>query len=216
MNETMPTIYEAMTIAQIEAQKELYPDNESIIKILDGYIIIKAQEQAQVKAKEDFGKTITKLIAKLPHPEDVHNVYLAWKEVEVEDTTQDAEEVSIKLEEPRNITNDEGDAITLPIGTEVKELRYPKTKVSMWVVELNKGFQVGRSTGSTASTATKRAITLKKIEGDSLVPSGNFRTGSEACGHLKILLGGDSATRVLQREGYLVQPYDGMDFTVTN
>jgi hypothetical protein len=55
---------------------------------------------------------------------------------------------------------------------------------------------------------------VKKVEGDSLVLVGNFRNGAEACKHLSLATGGDSAMRVLQRYGYHVEQYDGTDFLI--
>ena len=191
----MDELIQAMSIPELEKFKASYPTNESIQKIVDGYIAVRHQEEAKIKAKAEFEATIAKLVGKLPHPDDVYNVYLAWREVEIEDTSQAPEEVVVN-------------------GT--KELRHPKTKVAKWVVELNKGFQVSKGSTTTLTGSTKRAITVKKVQGDTLAPAGNFHSASEACKHLKLTIGGDSAMRVLQREGYLTSPYDGTAFTVTS
>ena len=190
----MDELIQAMSIPELQHFKEQYAGNESIIKIVDGYIVVKEQEIAKAKAKDEFGKVIAKMVAKLPHPDDVLNVHLRWAEVEVEDTSQEPEEVEV-----------EG----------VKELRYPKIKMFQWVVELNKGFQVSKTSsgGNQVSGTSKRAITVKRIEGESLVPVGNFHSANEACKHLRLIIGGDSANRVLQRDGYLSQACDGTDYT---
>ena len=68
------------------------------------------------------------------------------------------------------------------------------------------------SGGGGGPKASKRAITVFKREGTTLLPKGNFGSASKACEVLKLTIGGDSATRVLAREGYISEPYDGTDF----
>ena len=194
----MDELIAAMSIVELGKFKDQYTDNESITKIVDGYIEVKTKQEAQVKAKADFTKVIAKLINKLPHPEDVHNVYMAWREVEVEDKSKEAEEVTIHHED----------------GEDTTEMRFPKHMEHQWVVELNKGFKVG-STGSSEPTASKRAITLNKRNGQALEFVGNFPSASKACEHLNLNTGGDSATRVLAREGYILDPYTGTDFATS-
>ena len=204
----MDELIQAMSIAELKTFRVQYQSNESIVKILDGYIEVKEREEAEAKARADFAKAIGKLTEKLPHPEDIHNVYLVWREVDVEDTSQEAEMVDIVVK----VAEMDGDGrITEPAVIEPQP-RYPTTKVNMWVVELNKGFQVVKATNGTPST-TKRAITLHKRSGTQLVPIGNFPSASKACEYLKIVIGGDSATRVLNREGYILDAYTGSDYT---
>ena len=93
---------------QAEAMREMYKDNESITSILDSHLAKLAEAEAQAKAKAKFEKDIEKLAEKLPHPLDIHNVYLSWREVEVEDTSVEPEEVVIDGK---------------------PEMRYPKSKV---------------------------------------------------------------------------------------
>jgi len=186
----MDELIQAMSIAELGTFKEQYKDNESIITIIDGYLEVKVKQEAQEKAKADFTKVIAKMVNKLPHPEDIHNIHMRWAEVEVEDTTAEAEEVEI-----------DG----------VKELRYPKHTEHQWIVELNKGFTVGKASGQ--PTASKRAITVHKRNGTQLEFVGNFPSASKACEHLNTPTGGDSATRVLSRDGYIADPYTGTDFT---
>jgi len=193
---------------QALAMKEQFAGNETILTILNAHLEKLDKIETQAKAKAQFETQIAKLAAKLPHPEDIHNIYLAWREVEVEDTSQPQVEVDI-VDQPARLDNF-GKVVEL--ATSHKEMRYPSHKVFRWVVETNKGFQVSKST-STAPQATKRAITVKRIDGDNLIPVGNFPSASKACEYLKLTIGGDSATRVLAREGYLVQPYTGMDYT---
>ena len=106
--------------------------------------------------------------------------------------------------------------VTKPDGTKVVETRQPTTKELKWVVEVNKGFQVGKSTSASTgnkTTTSKRAITVSKRQGNTLTPVGNFPSASKACEYLKLDTGGDSATRVLTREGYILDAYTGTDYT---
>ena len=194
----MDELIQAMSIPELENFKVQYKDNDSVTKIVDGYIAIKESEVLKQTAMLDFTKTLDKTMGKLVHPEGIHNIYIAWREVEVDDTSQEPEIVET--------TNPD----TLEI---VSESRYPKVMISKWVSELNKGFQVSK-TGKAIATTNKRAITIKKINpDDTLSIVGNFRSASDGCKHLKVLTGGDSAIRVLQREGYLTQAYDGTAIT---
>lgn len=203
----MDALIQAMSIPELENFKANYKDNESVTKILDGYIEVKGREAIQAKAKLDFAKAIGKLADKLPHPDDVHNVYLRWAEVDVEDTTLEAEEVEIVVTPA--VTDGEGN-VTTPAVKEM-QTRYPMHKANQWVVELNKGFSVGKS--SSQPTTSKRAITLNKRQGQTLEFVGNYASASKACEALSIPIGGDSATRVLAREGYILDAYNGTDFT---
>lgn len=202
----MDALIQAMSIPELETFKKQYSDNESIVKIVDGYIEVKVREDAQAKAKADFTKAIEKLVNKLPHPEDVHNVYLRWAELEVEDRSQEPEMVEVVVT-PAEVDKDGAivvDAITEP------QPRYPMVKTWAWVVELNKGFQIARGVGQ--PTTSKRAISVHKREGSTLQFVGNFQSASKACEYMKIIIGGDSATRVLARDGYILDPYTGTDF----
>ena len=205
----MDALIQAMSIPELEKFKEQYKTNESIVKIVDGYIETKVREEAQAKAKADFAKAIEKLIGKLPHPDDVHNVYLRWAEIEVEDTSVEPEMVDVVIA-PAEVDKD-GSILTEAI-TE-SQPRYPTTKQWMWVVELNKGFQVSKGTPQPATS--KRAISVHKRDGLTLQFVGNYQSASKACEHLNIAIGGDSATRVLAREGYILDPYTGTDFTTS-
>ena len=192
----MDELIQAMSIPELHDFKARYPDNGSLLTIIDGHIKIKTREEVQGKAREAFGKAIGKLVDKLPHPDDVHNVFLRWVEVEVEDTSQEPEEVTIH----------EVDGIEAHVET-----RYPRSKVWQWEAEFNKGFQVGKATNSQPSS-NKRAITLYKRNGLQNELVGNFTSASKACEHIRVPIGGDSAPRVLAREGYIVDAYTGIEF----
>lgn len=204
----MDELIQAMSIPELQKFKGQYSDNDSIVKIVDGYIEVKQKQVAQEKAKADFTRVIARLINKLPHPNDVHNVYMRWAEVEVEDTSGEPEMVNITTKEA--VLDKDGSVIESAVSEE--QPRYPKHMEYQWVVELNKGFRVGAGATGEASVS-KRAVTLNKRDGQQLTFVGNFPSASKACEHLKIALGGDSATRVLNREGYILDPYTGTDYT---
>jgi len=212
----MDELIKAMSIAELKTFKKQYKDNESIITIVDGYIEVKVKQEAQDKAKADFTEVITKMVNKLPHPEDIHNIYMRWADIEVEDDTLDAESIVVfnkdgtpTGKEVEDLTEEERKA--LDDGDLVLENRFPKHIESQWVVELNKGFTVGKANGQ--PTTSKRAITVHKRNGTQLEFVGNFPSASKACEHLNIPTGGDSATRVLSRDGYISDAYTGTDFT---
>ncbi len=226
----MDELIQAMSIPELQTFKETYKDNQSITTIIDGYIEVKTRQEAQDKAKEDFGKAIedlatykvetitnkkghTKQVARgLPPPPDgVHNVYLAWREVDVEDTSQEPEMVDVVVTQA--IMDGDGN-ITTPAVVEPQP-RYPTVKSPQWVVELNKGFTIGKaaSGGNGIPSTNKRGVTVHKRNGTSLELVGNFPSGQVAANYLKVPVGVSSAPKVLRDEGYIVDPYTGTDYT---
>ena len=188
MSVKVEELIKAMSNEDLQALKAKYADNESIAKLIDGILGARQVEAAKVKAEADFQAKVLKL-AKLPAPpENVHNLYLRWAEVD-EPTGEPEVEVMID-------------------GKPV--MRQPTAKVWKWVLEVNKAFQVGR-TGTTTTKIVKRSISVAKRVGNTLEPVGNFTNATKACGYLKLIIGGDSASRVLQRNGYIVDQYQGDD-----
>jgi len=213
----MDELIQAMSIPELEKFKEQYSDNVSIIKIIDGYIVTKTQELAKAKAKEDFESHLD-TNQPPPPPDGIYNIYYAWKDVEVEvdNTSLEPEEVEVVKKQAKI---DKDGNIVKPAVMET-ELRYPKTTETrkQWVVDTNKGFEVPKS-GSAKTTISKRAITIKGIEGDSVMSIGNFRSCAEGCRYLKLacagsLGGSENGRTVLMRNGYVVNDYDGTDFTI--
>lgn len=178
----------ALSTADLEKLKVQYKDNESIVKMVTDELMARAEAIKAKAEAEAFTNKLMKL-AKLPAPpETIHNVYLAWALVET----------------PKEIPAGASEA-------QIAELKANPDKAYQWVVETNKGFKVTKADGSTATS--KRAITVKKITGDKVTTIGNFQSASKAADFLKIEVGDDSATRVLAREGYILSPYDGTDYT---
>lgn len=182
---------EAMDEEAIKGQLEKYKDNPSVVTLLNGVLEARIREEAERKAEVDFERAIGKIVAKLPHPEKVHNIYIRWGEVEVP-TGEPDEEVVIDGE---------------------PEMRTPTRKEYQWVVQVNKAVSIGRGASGNGSKVSKRAIMVMKRNGLALQPVGNFPSASKACEYLKIPLGGDSGNRVLAREGYITEAYEGNEYT---
>ena len=151
-----------------------------------------AQEQAKVARQVAIAK-IAKSLEKV-WTDDLTNIVLTREDV---DDIEHGEEVDVNG---------------------VKEVRYPKVKGL--VVRTNTYWTESKQAspkGKADVTTTKRAITVSKrsvTNPNQLELVGNFRSGNEACTHLKIVVGADSATRVLQREGYFTEPYSGNDLII--
>ncbi|KKL92568.1 hypothetical protein LCGC14_1883390 [marine sediment metagenome] len=206
----MDELIQAMSDQDLIDFKAKNPTNESLNTLIDGILAKRESDVVAVKLLDKFTKEVDKLIAKLPHPETVHNVYIRWAECEVTDEAAEAVEVEI-VDEPAKL-GDDGTTATPAVAH--MESRKPTHKVHQWVVDLNKGFNVG--TGNKATpTATKRGITLNKRNGNTLEFAGNFPSAAVGCKHLSIDKGSDSAVRVLQREGYIIDAYTGTDYTAS-
>jgi hypothetical protein len=153
------------------------------------------------KAKEaKLIATIEAIASKLPHVDGIANFFLAWKEV------------AVAIGEPVEVE-------TIKEGVSTKEMRTPTAMIAKWIVTPNHACQLSRGGGSGTSheakaIANKRAITVFKREGLALVEVGNFRTGQEACDHLKIATNGDSGNRKLKEEGYILEGWNGKPFTI--
>ena len=190
----MEELIKAMSNDDLETMKGKYADNASVVTLINGILGGRAKSAEQDKAKKQFESGVNKLFAKLPHPEDIMNIYVRWAEVEV----PSGEAVEVEVVQPDN--------------SKVMEMRQPTEKTWQWVVETNKGFQVRSGSGGKATTS-KRAIKVFKRNGTQLEDMGNYVSASKACGVLGLTIGGDSATRVLARDGYILEPYEGTDYT---
>lgn len=198
----MDELIKAMSNKDLTELKGKYSNNPSVVTLIDGILETRGKEAQQVKARQKFTDGIGKLFATLPHPDDIANVYASWQEVDVE--SGEAEEVEVV--DVLAVTDKDG-KITTPAVMKT-ESRIPTVKVHQWVVEVNKGFRVASGGGSTPTTS-KRAITVFKREGLALNEKGHFASASKACEALGLTIGGDSATRVLAREGYITEAFEG-------
>ena len=198
--QTNPLI-EAMPNEELEAYKAKFPDNESLVKLIDGILEARESQAKQAELQQAFMSSLSDMALPEP-PNGVYNVYRAYGKVsrplnkkEREDYLKTHPEASKEELDAKRIETDDwawGDWV-------INKAFVPQGKIR----ETSRGLVI-----------TKRAIVVKKVEGDSLVLVGNFRSGSEACQYLKLDTGGDSAMRVLQRFGYHTQAYDGNDFTI--
>lgn len=187
----MDELVKAMTNEELVTLKEKHPDNEAIIRLVDGILETRKHEEEQEKNKKAFEEKVAKL-AKLPEPpEGIYNIFMRYATVEVPDGEPEVIEVNGQ-----------------------PETRQPTREEKQWVVEVNKAFKVQSGTGNNQTTGTsKRAITVNRRNGNQLELVGHFASASKACEFLNIPTGGDSATRVLTREGYILDPYEGTDYT---
>jgi len=91
----MDELIKAMTSEQLLAIKEQHPDNPSVISLVDGILVAREKEAGQVQLAKDFEAKVAKLAKLPPPPEHIHNLFLKWAKVEVEDTSQEPEMVDI-------------------------------------------------------------------------------------------------------------------------
>lgn len=177
-------------------------DSEAVKTLINGILQTREKMRADKELEEHF---LQELNAKElpPPPSTIVNVYRAWRKVFRPLTKAERKDY---LKTHPEATTEELDS---------KRIETDDWAWGQW--ELNKGFSPSGKTpagNTTKPQSTKRAITVKRIEGDSLVFVGNFRNGEEACKYLKYETGGDSATRVLGRFGCVTTSYDGTDFTI--
>ena len=177
------------------ALKAKYQSNPSLITLIDSVLEQKKIEDAKNAKALEFTNQVSELVGMLGvPPEAIYNLYIRYGDVEVP----------------------EGDPVEVEVvgkdGNKHTETRTPTIKVKKWIVETNKAISTStKSNNGTSTKSTKRSITISKREGNNLVPVGNFTNATKACNHLKLDIGGDSATRVLQRNGYIVDQYSGED-----
>lgn len=190
----MDELIKAMSDQELLELKAKHEGNASLGTMIDGIIEVRQHDAIQAKLLDDFAKGIQKTFAKLAHPENIYNVYVRWAEVDVE--KGEAEEVEV--------TDDK--------GVTTKVMRIPTVKEYQWVIEVNHAIRQSAGSGADAPKTSKRAITVFKRNGTNLEPKGNFASASKACDYLKLVIGGDSATRVLARDGYISEAYDGSDY----
>ena len=193
----------AMTNEDLQAMKEKNGGNVSVATLIDGILEARGKAEVETKAKLEFEKGITKVFAKLPHPEDVHNVYVRWGEVDVED----GEPVSMAFKDgivfkPASELTEEELSLELTY-----EERTPSHKEYQWVVQVNKSVNIGSSASGKASTANKREVVIYKHNaGGADEEMGTFKDYTEFIKSMGFPKGGDSANRVAERNGYYGKP----------
>lgn len=220
----MEELIKAMSNEELEAIKASHKDNASILTLIDGILEARQREIEQARIAKEFEAKVAKL-AKLPAPPaNVYNLYLSWQQRDFPVGEPEVIHVNEKGEpDGKPITSKvleeyvalEGDKATEYAAKHGLAMRQGMEKRWTWIVETNKGFTTSKSQASTTTTASKRAISVYKFNGSTNDFKGNFPSASKACEHLSIPIGGDSAMRVLAREGYITQPYTGTDYTAS-
>ena len=180
----MDALTKSLPLEEIKAMLEKYEDNPDLKAYLEEVLKDREAQAESEQAKAKFEAKIANL-TKLPAPpEGVNNVYMAYRDVEV--PTGPAEEI----DDPNN----PGQKVT----------RTPVEKVKQWVVEINKAMKITGGSSKASSKGT-RTIKVYKRDGLNLVDKGEFANAQEACNALNIPVAGDSARRVLTKEGYIVE-----------
>lgn len=203
MGNEFEALAEGMTkdeIVDLKAKAETR-GNTGLVQVLDNLLNQREAKDKAEAVKAKFESGLPKFVDKLPEPPpEVHNIFLAFREVETEDTSQP--QVEVELVNPET-------------HEKYTEMRYPKVKTQKWIAEVNKAttIQSGSGKGKSETKTAKRGITVYKREGMNLQTIGNFKNGETALRFVNLQSGGDSANRVLQRNGYLIEPYEGIDFT---
>ena len=208
MSETMDGLIEAMSDEDIEGLKVKFEGNTSINTLIDGIIESRKVEAEKAKVLTKFTADIAKTYEKLGHPDGIHNVYARWSEVDIPDLSVEPTDVNI-IDTPAILDKD-GNIIT-PAETHT-EPRRPTIKGWKWVVSVNHADKVssGGSTPGTKQGTSKRAITVyERNKAGADTNKGNYPSASKACESLGIPTGGDSAMRVLTREGYYTEAFEG-------
>lgn len=179
----MDALVQAMTKSEVLEALKLYKGNARLEPMLKTALQdIEAREQTEANIKA-FSDKVAKL-AKLPvPPSDVHNIILYWKEVEVSDG------------KPQDVVID---------GKH--EMREGIIKQWQWEVTTNHAcYEPSKAKSSTTPKTAKLAIRVYKRNGSTLDVIGEYANATKACEALKLVLNGDSGTRVLQRNGYFVE-----------
>lgn len=181
---------------QLEAFAKANPDKANAIKQA---LEDKAKVDKDLKDRQDFLELLGTI--ELPDsPEGVLNIYNSF------------------VKEVRNLTDSEKAEVLKSnpsITKELLEARVIDTGKYVWKGwEVNRAMTTAKASGITSTRQRKLAITAKRIDGDSLVAIGNFRTSKEACNSLGYETKGDSARRVLEAHSIVVLDYEGTDFLI--
>lgn len=189
-----------LTDEQLAALREANKADANAVALIDAKIEAKAKAIAEAKALDEFKAKLAEFVLP-PPPEGVHNVYASYAKVFRPLTAKESKDFKA----------------THPEATD-EEIAGKRIETDQWAWQtwvINKALAVPKA-GSTATEPSTRklAITLHKREGQALVTVGNFRTSKEACNHLGIETGVDSARRVLEGRHFIVDSYDGTDFLI--
>jgi len=110
-----------------------------------------------------------------------------------------------------------GDVIEVEVGGKTESRRPSKLAYVVYRDVQWQKFGSNKTKPGTSGKGetSKRAQSIYKFNGDKNEFIGNFRSGSEGCDYLKLEHAGNSANRVLRDNGYILQPYEGSEFTIS-
>ena len=193
-------LLDLLTDEQLATMREANKANTAVTALIDARLEAKAKAIAQAKVLDEFKAKLAEFVLPEP-PEGVYNVYAGYAKVFRPLTAKEAKDFKA----------------THPEATD-EEIAGKRIETDEWAWQawvINKALAVPKA-GSTATEPSTRklAITLHKRDGQSLVTVGNFRTSKEACDHLGLATGKDSARRVLEGHHFIVDSYDGTDFLI--
>lgn len=172
----------AMTVEELLAFKELHAGNETIVRIVDGAIAIKQEQEEEAKRWIPFHELADETLGTLPDytpnwrltdPCQTITIFT----IEVDDISKVMEEVEVNGE---------------------KVMRYPKTLQR--VVRMG-GTPVTQVTAKTPSAA-KGGECYKRNKDGADTHIGHFATCSEACKQVGVEEGKGSACKALETSGY--------------
>jgi len=186
-----------MPLAELEKALESYSDNPEVIAELQEEQARRLKETEQALIAQAFQFKMEELIQLPCPPEGIKNLFLSYQEVEV----GEPEEADITK------IGDDGKPHL------VKELR--RAKAMQWVITPNHVCYLTRNgskatpNGVEVASHGKRTIHVWKREGEGkeaiLKDLGEFASGKNACDKAGLLVGGNSAIRVLRDSGYIVE-----------
>ena len=156
-------------------------------------------EAEQAKLKTTFEAKVAKLLNLPVPPEGIHNLFLTYQEVELEDAME------VPITKNQAILDSDGKIIT-PAVVEV-EMRKPK--VMKWITETNHRCKVtdkpGKNQFANKPTSSHAIRLHKRNEEGNLKQVGEYPSGEEACRQLKIDSGQGSANKALTTFGYIIE-----------
>ncbi len=204
-------IISVMTDEELSELKAKHTGNEKISTLINSILEARLAEAIEAEKVTQFTDKVNTLFGDLPKPESVNNFIVKYRTVTVYDESQPEVEVTITDDPP--VLDGQGKVVKKAVTH--KEMRHPSSEVDMWVAEPNHACNLSREAGT--PQARKRGITVSKRESPtsaSLVLVGHFPSGAKACEYLHLVTAGDSAIRVIRKENYFIEDYDGTDYTL--
>lgn len=208
----MDDLIAVMTNKELKALAVKHTGNTKITELVNGILEARLAEAIEAEALKAFEAKVDEILVSLPHPTSVTNILMRWAKVDIEDTSKEKEEVTIV--DTQAVLDKDG-KITTPAVTHT-EMRHPTIEAFKYVSSVNHACGT-RGSGTGTPQAKKRGITVSRRESPTsanLVLVGHFPSGAKACEYLKLDTAGDSAIRVIRKENYFIEDYDGTDYTL--